>query len=352
MKVKFLRFRNDRERTTTRITQQLAILLHADIPLTHALTLLATQQAEPSWEQLLLQLKYRVEAGTPLNQALQDHPQLFNPLYRSLVHIGEATSTLAQQLQQLAQYRETLAGFKQQLKKACFYPCMVMITACVVMLLQLLFIAPRFAELLADFGKSPPATTQHLLQFAQFLQEYIWQLMISMIVLAGSVYRYRHHPQLRALLENIGLKTPGLRSFLIDYGCFMACHTLFTALSAKLPLSQAMQLTQHTHPLSYYRYTLAEAEQQLRLGVSMFDALQRYSLYSPFMLQFVMIGEASAKLSVMLDHAGQHHRRQLQEKLHRISTMVEPITMAIVGVFTGWLLLALYLPLFELGKVF
>jgi type IV pilus assembly protein PilC len=339
-------------RDITRLTRQLATLLHAGVPLLQALDILLHSETASATQALLRALYSDVERGKPFSQALRQHPN-FEPLYGTLVNVGELTGRLDTMLAQLAEHLEKSDTLRAKLRTALTYPCAVLCIASAVLILILTFVVPAFQTLFASFGAELPRLTRWVMAASDLIQQRgLLGLMVIIFAALGIQQTLQRRPHWQTQWHRACLQMP-IAGPLIHHACTARwTRTLATLTSAGVPLTDALTSVSGVTGNRWFETATQSIQRQLMQGASLSHALKRSGAIFPSMvIQMCAIGEESGALDHMLDKTAQHYEHEVDQTLIRLSTLLEPVIMVVLGLLIGGLVMALYLPIFQLGQV-
>lgn len=339
-------------RDLTRMTRQLATLLHAGVPLLQALGILVRSETAPGLKTLLQAVSSDVERGLPLNQALRQHP-VFDPLYGTLVAVGELTGMLDTLLDRLAEHLEKSDALNAKLRSALTYPAAVLLIASTVLVLILIFVVPAFQSIFASFGGELPWLTRQVIQMSEVVQAF--GPVLVLLALTFSLWLKRavqRRPQWQMRWHRICLQLP-IAGPLTQQACAARwTRTLATLTSAGVPLTEALTSVSDVTGNRMFQKATLSIQEQLMQGRSLSAAMAHSGTVFPVMVvQMCAIGEESGALDHMLTKTAQHYEHEVDQTLARLSTLLEPLIMVVLGVLIGGLVMALYLPIFQLGQV-
>ncbi|MDR0780830.1 MAG: type II secretion system F family protein [Pseudomonadales bacterium] len=333
-------------------TRQLATMLKAGLPLVQSFDLTAQSLDAGTLRERVMQLREAVASGEPFSTVLRRHPRDFDELYCNLVAAGEASGELDVLLERLARHLEHAAALKARVAKALRYPCIVLSVALVVTALLLVKVVPAFAATFADLGAELPALTRHVLQLSTWAQTW-WPALAGAAF--GAVLLWRAARQrsrgFREWCERRLLQLPALGSVVKLAALARFCRTLATTFAAGLPLVEALNASAGATGNSVYRAAVLHARGELATGVRLSRALQQSVLFPPLLVQLVVVGEESGTLDTLLARGADIYANEADALAETLTALLEPLIMAVLGAVVGTLLLALYLPLFQLGNV-
>lgn len=333
-------------------TRQLATLLHAGLPLVNSLQIIARQHESAAWRYLLGQLQQHVAQGLPLSSGLAAHPHVFPPLYRQLITTGELTGQLDRCCLQLAQQQERVMQIRKKVHQSLRYPLFVLIVALLVTLLMLLFVLPEFATIYQSFEAPLPWFTQWLLQSSATIQNGGGYFLLFGTIAIGSYWRFLHpQPLWQSREQRCLLSLPLLNPLLSTSALSRIFRTLAMTQATGIPLLAGLQAAKEIAGHLFYTQALHEIQQQVSQGVALQDAFYQQPLFPPLAQQLIRVGEESGMLEEMLTKLAVSYEQQAEELATKLSQALEPIMMLVIGGIVGTLVIAMYLPIFQLGNV-
>jgi len=307
--------------------RELALLLNAKIPLVSALTILIDSTIKPIIKKRLCLIKKDVSGGLSLSQSLAKYPREYSPLTCHLIHAGERASALPEVLENIAVYQEKIAQLKASLIKALIYPVVVLITACLITLGLLFFIIPQFERLFESFGASLPLLTRAVIVFSEILKNNFF-IFSGLILILGFIVVKKF------------LLIPPVKKIHQKFMAAQMTRTLSMLLKAGVPLANALKFV--SAPVLH---------EKIMRGEMLSNALQSQPEFSAMMIQMVRVGEESGMLSEMLLRIAVITEAGIDQTLARFTQWLEPAIMIFMGVVIGGLVMAMYLPVFQLGSV-
>ena len=333
-------------------TRQFATLLHAGIPLLQALDILQRGEAHPEFKALLADVHVQIEAGLALNQALRRHA-VFGTLYCNLVAVGEVAGMLDTILQRLAQHLEKAEVLRATVRSALLYPCIVLGLAFTVLAVILVFVVPAFENIFTSFGAELPWLTRGVIGMSRWAQQ---DGAFSIVAIVGSAWfarrRCQQNPRWQLHIHRLWLRLP-VAGPLVRHACTARwTRTLSTLFGAGIPLTEALELVQGVTGNALFDAATRSMQAQLMRGVSLSQALDStMGLFPPMVVQMCAIDEESGALDHMLSKTAEHFEAEVDRTVARLSTLLEPFIMVVLGILIGGLVMALYLPIFQLGQV-
>ena len=339
-------------RDVTQFTRQLATLLHAGVPLLQAFAILDRGESKPAMKALIRDVQTQIEGGVALHTALRRHSG-FDALYCNLVAVGEISGMLDEMLQGLAKHLEKTEVLRSTLRSALTYPCAVLTIAVLVLALILVFVVPAFQNIFASFGAELPWLTRMVIDLSEWLQHYGW---IALVAIGASVFwlkrQYKRRPDWQRIVHRYALLIP-IAGPLTRHACTARwTRTLSTLFTAGVPLTEALASVQGVTGNLLFQTATQSIQSQLMQGASLSQALEGHpGLFPPMVVQMCAIGEESGALDHMLAKTAEHYEHEVDQTVMRLSTLLEPVIMVVLGLLIGGLVMALYLPIFQLGQV-
>ncbi|TMP48766.1 MULTISPECIES: type II secretion system F family protein [unclassified Pseudoalteromonas] len=334
------------------ITRQIATMLMAGVPLIQTIEMIGSGTKNKSITKLMEGIGDEVKAGVPLSQALRKHPRYFDDLYCDLVASGEQSGALDKIFDRVALYKEKAEALKSKIKKAMFYPIAVLVVAVIVTSILLIFVVPQFQDIFNGFGAELPGFTLMVIGISEFMQEYWWIILIA-IIAAGFAYKEAllKSKKLRDANDRAILKLPVIGMILNKAAVARYARTLSTTFAAGVPLVDALDSAAGASGNAVYRYAILEIKAEVSSGNLMNWAMRNSKIFPDMVIQMVAIGEESGSLDGMLAKVATIYEQEVDDAVDGLSSLLEPLIMAVLGVLVGGLIVAMYLPIFQLGSV-
>jgi type IV pilus assembly protein PilC len=333
-------------------SRQLATMLAAGIPLVQSFEIVASGVDKPAMQKLVLDVKTDVEAGTSLHESLAKHPLHFDDLFVNLVEAGEQAGALETLLDKIATYKEKTEAIKKKVKKALFYPAAVLAVAIIVTVILLIFVIPQFEDLFKGFGADLPAFTQMVINLSGFVQHQGWMLVV---VIGAAFYAFAQaHKRSRAFrhfLDRASLKAPVIGPILVKSAIARYARTLSTMFSAGVPLVEALESVAGATGNIVYEDAVMKIRDEVATGQRLQRAMENTGLFPNMVVQMIAVGEESGALDAMSAKVAAFYEEDVDNAVDSMSSLLEPLIMAILGVLVGGLVIAMYLPIFKLGSV-
>ena len=333
-------------------SRQLATMLAAGIPLVQAFEIVGNGNEKPAMQKLILDIKADVEGGTSLHEALGKHPLHFDDLYVNLVEAGEQAGALETLLDKIATYKEKTEALKKKVKKALFYPAAVMVVAVVVTCILLIFVIPQFEELFKGFGADLPAFTQFVINMSRGLQDN--GAFVAMVLgAAGYTFFYfkKRSRKMREFLDRAMLKFPIIGPILYKGAIARFARTLSTMFAAGVPLVEALESVAGACGNIVFEDAVMKMRDEVATGQRLQRAMENTGLFPNMVIQMIAVGEEAGALDAMSGKVATFYEAEVDNAVDSMSSLLEPLIMAILGILVGGLVIAMYLPIFKLGAV-
>ncbi len=333
-------------------SRQMATMMASGVPLVQSFEIVGRGHENPKMQDLILDIKAEVEAGNTLADSLNKHPDYFDDLYVALVRAGEAAGILETLLDKIATYKEKVEAIKGKIKKALFYPTAVMVMAFVVTCVLMIFVIPQFAALFKDFGAELPAMTTFVINMSDFFVAY-WYIVFGII---GGVFFVlstlkKKSAGFRRLIDRVSLKMPIIGDILVKATIARFARTLSTMFAAGVPLVEAMDSVAGAAGNVVYGDAIKKMRDESATGQQLQVSMRDTGLFPNMVVQMVAIGEESGSIDAMLGKVADFYEQEVDDAVDAMSSLMEPLIMAVLGVLIGGLVIAMYLPIFKMGQV-
>ncbi len=331
-------------------SRQLATMLEAGVPLVQSFDIIGKGHENAAMQDLLLGIKADIEGGDTLAEALNKRPIYFDELFCNLVEAGEQAGVLETLLDKIATYKEKTESMKAKIKKALTYPAAVLVVAFIVTTILLLFVVPVFEELFQGFGADLPAFTQFVIGLSEWLQEY-WYILFGAIggIIYGFLFFKRRSRKFNHFLDKALLKLPIVGLILNKSAIARFARTLSTMSAAGVPLVEALESVAGATGNIVYSETVLKMREDVATGQRLQFAMQQAKLFPHMVVQMVAIGEESGSIDSMLSKVADFYEEEVDNLVDNLSSLMEPLIMAVLGVLVGGLIVAMYLPIFKMG---
>ncbi len=330
-------------------TRQFSTMIDAGLPLVQGLSILAEQSENPTFKKILKEITRDVEGGSTLAEAMRKHPKVFDDLYVNLVAAGELGGILDTILRRLAEYIEKSEKLKSQIKGAMTYPVVVMCIAIIVIAVILIFVIPVFEEMFSDFGSALPGPTQIVVNMSRFMKtNFIWvALGIGVIVYAFK--RYRGTAGGRRATDKLLLKMPIFGDLLKKVAVARFTRTLGTMITSGVPILDALDIVARTSGNKILEEIILEVRVSIAEGQTIAEPLSENDIFPGMVIQMISVGEATGALDTMLGKIADFYDEEVDVAVSALTSMLEPLLMVFLGGSIGGLVIAMYLPIFQMA---
>lgn len=336
----------------TVFTRQLSTMIKAGLPLMQAFEIVARGHGNPSMTEMLMEIRGEVEQGSSLSRAFSNHPKYFDRFYCNLVAAGETGGVLESLLDKLAVYKEKTQAIRKKVKTALTYPVSVIAVAIGLVFVMMIFVLPAFKEVYANMGAELPALTQTVMDMSDFFVSYGWMVLIALgFAIYGFLKLKARSIKIQRRMDAILLRMPIFGDIVRKGTIARWGRTTATLIAAGVPLVDVLDSTAGAAGNLIYEEATREIRTRVIQGLSMTSGMRATELFPNMMLQMSSIGEESGSLDDMLNKAAEFYEDEVDNAVGRLSAMMEPIIIVILGLVIGTLLVAMYLPLFNLGNV-
>jgi len=333
-------------------SRQMSIMMSSGVPLIQSFDIIGKGHDKPAMQDMLMAIKGDVEGGNTLSDALAKFPLQFNDLYCNLVNAGEQAGILETLLDKIATYQEKTENIKSKIKKAMFYPIAILAVSFIVTTILLLFVIPQFQEMFENFGGELPAMTKAVVFMSEWLQQY-WYILFG--VLGAAIFAFvkakQKSKKFRDLLDKWILKLPIVGPLMTKAAIARFARTLATMFAAGMPLVEAMVTVAGAAGNAVYSAGIMKMREEVSTGTTLNQSMQTTKLFPNMVVQMVAIGEEAGSVDTMLSKVADFYEAEVDDAVDGLSSLLEPVIMAFLGVVIGGLVIAMYLPIFKMGQV-
>lgn len=331
--------------------RQMATMMTAGVPLVQALEIVGRGHDNPSMGEMIMGIKASIEGGSSFAESLAKYPLQFDDLFVNLVDAGEKSGALETLLDKIATYKEKTEAIKRKVKKALTYPTAVLAVAGIVTGILLYFVVPQFEELFQSFGADLPAFTKLVISMSQFIQ-HKWWVVLGVVggTIGGFIFVKRRSAAFRRLLDRVALKLPVVGDILYKSAVARFARTLSTMFAAGVPLVEAMESVARASGNIVFEDAILVMRDQVATGQQLQLTMQQSGMFPNMAVQMVQIGEESGSLDAMCGKVADFYEAEVDSMVDALSSLLEPLIMAILGILVGGLVVAMYLPIFNLGQ--
>lgn len=351
-KVKTARKRRITQEDITVFTRQLATMMKAGLPLMQAFEIVARGHSNPSMTEMLMQVRSDVEQGSALGKSFSKYPKYFDRFYCNLVSAGESGGVLESLLDKLAVYKEKTQAIKKKVKTALTYPIAIIVVAIALIFIMMMFVLPAFKEVYANMGAELPRLTQLVMNLSDLFVDYGWIMIILLIVSAFGLYKlHEKSPTFQKRIDALILRLPVFGTIVRKATIARWARTTSTLFAAGVPLVEVLDSVAGASGNILYEEATQDIRAKVTQGLSLTSSMQSTDMFPNMVIQMAAIGEESGSLDDMLNKAAEFYEDEVDNSVSRLSALMEPIIMVVLGSLIGILLIAMYLPLFNLGNV-
>jgi type IV pilus assembly protein PilC len=331
-------------------TRQFSTMIDAGLPLIQGLSILAEQSENKTFQGILKKIVRDVEGGASMAEALKKHPEQFDDLFVNLVAAGEMGGILDTILQRLAAYIEKAEKLKSQIKGAMTYPIVVIAVAIIVIAVIMIFVIPVFQEMFADFGSALPAPTQLVVNISEFTQSNILYMIGGFVVFGFLFKKYRKTKKGRRQTDALSLKLPIFGPLLKKVAVARFTRTLSTMISSGVPILDAMEIVARTSGNVILEGVILDVRGSIAEGQTIAEPLSESDIFPSMVVQMIAVGEATGALDTMLEKIADFYDTEVDTAVDALTSMLEPLLMLFLGGSIGGLVIAMYLPIFQMAS--
>jgi type IV pilus assembly protein PilC len=333
-------------------SRQLATMMNSGVPLVQAFDIIGRGHENQGMQDLLLNIKSDIEGGSNLSDALAKHPYHFDELFVNLVQAGEHAGILDNVLDKIATYKEKTESIKGKIKKALFYPTAVIAVAFLITAVLLIYVVPQFASLFQGFGADLPAPTKFVVFLSDIFQTYWWAIFGGIIgTIVGVIQAKKRSKGFNHFLDRVLLKIPIIGMILNKAAIARYARTLSTMFAAGVPLVEAMTSVAGAVGNVVYGEAVIKMRDEVATGTQLNASMQKANLFPNMVVQMTAIGEEAGSVDSMLGKVADFYEEEVDNAVDSLSSLLEPFIMVILGTLVGGLVIAMYMPIFEMGKV-
>ncbi len=334
---------------TVILTRQLATLIDAGLPLLRSLNILVSQQKPSKMRDILREITSDVQQGSTFSEGLAKHPKVFDRLFVNMVRAGEVGGMLEVVLNRLAVFMEKRMALKRKVKGAMVYPIFVVIAAAGIVSFLLIRVVPVFAEIFEEFGSALPAPTQFLVTCGDFMQQSWWLLLtvISGIIISIKVMAKIHF--IKRIMDRVSLKMPLVGDLVTKVAVARFARTLGTLLTSGVPILQALRITKETIGNEVIQNAIQKVHDRIKEGDTIARPLDESKVFPAMVVNMIDVGEETGALDAMLNKVADIYDAEVEAAVEAMLALMEPAIIIILGGIIGFIVVALYLPIFSLG---
>ena len=332
--------------------RQLATMMKSGVPIVQALEIIAGGQKNPKMQKMVDALRADIAGGSSIYEAMSKHPVQFDELFRNLVRAGESAGVLETVLDTIATYKENTEALKGKIKKALFYPTMVIAVAIIVSAILLVFVVPQFEQVFQNFGADLPAFTQIIVNASRFMVSWWW---LMLLILAGGIitgiFFFKRSLAFQHFVDRMLLKIPVIGQILHNAAIARFSRTLATTFKAGVPLVEALDTVAGATGNTVYEKAVHRIKGDVSVGYQVNMAMKQVNLFPHMVVQMTAIGEEAGALDTMLFKVAEFYEQEVNNAVDALSSLIEPMIMVFIGVVVGGMVIGMYLPIFKLAAV-
>jgi len=335
-------------------TRQFATMINAGLPLIQCLDILSTQSENKTLGKMVGEVKIDVEGGSTFADALKKHPKAFDELYVNLVHAGEVGGLLDTILVRLAKHIEKTMKLKKAIKSAMVYPSAIIGVAVIVITILMIWVIPIFAKMFLDMSGGKvglPGPTQLVINISEFMQAYIVYMLIALGAMVYAIKRFHGTPKGRLLLDKLVLKTPVIGGLVRKAAVAKFTRTLGTLITSGVPIMDGLMITAKTAGNKILEGAILDARQSISAGRTLADPLSRTDVFPKMVTHMISVGESTGALDAMLGKIADFYDDEVDSAVASLTSLLEPMMMVFLGVVIGFIVIAMYLPIFKMASV-
>lgn len=331
-------------------SRQIATMMKSGVPIVTSMEILAGGQKNPRMKSLIDTIRADIESGSSLYEALSKHPVQFDELYRNLVRAGESAGVLETVLDTIATYKENIETLKGKIKKAMFYPAMVVAVAILVSSILLIWVVPQFEEVFKGFGADLPAFTKMIIAMSDFMISWWWLMLLGTVgLVVAFIMLKKRSPAFAHFLDRTVLKVPVIGQIMHNAAIARFSRTLAVTFKAGVPLVEALDSVAGATGNMVYTEAVRRIRDDVAVGYQMNMAMKQTNLFPHMVVQMAAIGEEAGALDAMLFKVAEYYEQEVNNAVDALASLIEPLIMVFLGVLVGGMVIGMYLPIFKLA---
>lgn len=339
-------------RDIANLSRMWATMMKSGVPIVQALEIIGSGQKNPKMTKMIMALRDDISGGSSLYETLSKHPIQFDELYRNLVRAGESAGVLETVLETIASYKENIETIKGKIKKALFYPAMVIAVAILVSGVLLVYVVPQFEDIFKSFGTDLPAFTQMIVWASRIVVKVWWLILIAIVGgIFGFIWIYKRSIKLQHFIDRISLKIPIIGTILNNSAVARFARTLAVTFAAGVPLVEALDSVAGATGNMVYTDAVKRIRDDVAVGYQVNTAMKQTNLFPHMVVQMTAIGEEAGALDTMMYKVADFYEEEVNNSVDALSSLIEPLVMVIIGVLVGSMVIGMYLPIFKLASV-
>ncbi len=333
-------------------SRQIATMMKSGVPIVQALEIIGNGQKNVRMKNMVDSVRTDIEGGSSIYEAMSKHPVQFDELYRNLVKAGESAGVLETVLDTIATYKENIEALKSKIKKALFYPAMVIAVAIAVSAVMLVYVVPQFEDVFNSFGAELPAFTQVIVNMSRFMVANWWVMLLGTIgIVVAFIFFYKRSLAFQHFLDKVILKVPVVGAIMHNSAVARFSRTLATTFKAGVPLVEALESVAGATGNTVYEKAVLRIRDDVSVGYQVNMAMKQVNLFPHMVVQMAAIGEEAGALDTMLFKVAEFYEQEVSNAVDALASLLEPMIMVVIGVLVGSMVIGMYLPIFKLAAV-
>lgn len=331
-------------------SRQLATMMKSGVPIVASLEIIEGGQKNIRMKKLVENIRFDIESGSSLSEAISKYPVQFDELYRNLVRAGESAGVLETVLDTIASYKENLEALKGKIKKALFYPATVIAVAILVSAILLIFVVPQFEAVFKQFGADLPAFTKLIVGASRFMVSYWWAVFgVIFAAIAGFIFFKKRSLAFQHFIDRVILKVPVIGQIMHNSAIARFARTLAVTFKAGVPLVEALDTVAGATGNTLYEKAVHRIRDDVSVGYPLNMSMKQVNLFPHMVIQMTAIGEEAGALDAMLFKVAEYYEQEVNNAVDALSSLIEPFIMIFIGVVIGAMVVGMYLPIFKLA---
>jgi type IV pilus assembly protein PilC len=328
----------------------MATMMKSGVPIVSSLEIIESGQKNIRMKKMVEQIRFDIEGGSSLHEAISKHPVQFDELYRNLVRAGESAGVLETVLETVANYKENIEALKGKIKKALFYPAAVIAVAILVTSVILMFVIPEFEKTFASFGTELPAFTQLIMGASRIMVSWWWAILLVVAgTIFGTLFLFKRSPAFQHAVDKLVLKVPVIGQIMHNSAVARFARTTAVTFKAGVPLVEALDTVAGATGNTVYEKAVHRMRDDVSVGYPLNMAMKQTQLFPHMVVQMTAIGEEAGALDTMLFKVAEYFEQEVNNAVDALSSLIEPFIMVIIGVLVGGLVIGMYLPIFKIA---
>ncbi|MBI4665016.1 MAG: type II secretion system F family protein [Nitrospinae bacterium] len=332
-------------------TRQFATMISAGLPLVQCLSILGGSVDNKGFQRVIMDIKAKVETGETFADALRKHPKAFDELYTNMIEAGEVGGILDKILDRLANYQEKAIALKGKVKSAMVYPAIIVTVAVAVVVFLLVFVIPMFGKMFSDFGQALPWPTQVVLTASDTVITFWYIVFLVPIAMVMAFIYIRKNEKGKIITDKIFIKLPVLGVLIQKVAVAKFTRTMGTLISSGVPIIEGLNITAKTAGQKVIEMAVLNIIDDIKQGKGLADPLKEQGVFPPMVVQMIEVGEQTGALDAMMNKIADFYDQEVDTAVEGLTSMLEPLLMVFLGIVVGFVVIAMYMPIFKMGDI-